>query len=262
MISFARGAIAIPARLESMRLPNKLLLARTGRPLLAHVVERCLAAAARSGGQLTEVFVACDDERLCRAAEAAGVRAALTGRHHQCGTTRIAEAVGRLPHAPDFVVNVQGDEPELAPEAILAVVAALAAGTAPMATLAVAMPAGTAAEKADPNVVKVALAADGHALCFSRAPIPYDRQLEAAGGSPWHHHLGIYAYRTDFLQAFAALPPTPLEQREGLEQLRALEHGHRLRVAEVPAAWAAKGIDTAEDYEAFVRRTLARSAAA
>ena len=177
----------------------------------------------------------------------------MTDRGHQCGTSRIAEAVRQLPTPPDFVVNVQGDEPELAAEAILAVVEAL--GDAAMATLAVAMPAHAPGQD-DPNTVKAVLAVDGTALYFSRAPVPHFRQAVGV----WHHHLGIYAYRTAFLHQFAALPPTPLEQAESLEQLRALEHGVRLNVGVVPAAWAAKGIDTAEDYEAFVRRQSRRAA--
>jgi 3-deoxy-manno-octulosonate cytidylyltransferase (CMP-KDO synthetase) len=252
-----RGIIAIPARRASTRLPDKLLLAKTGRPLIHHVIDRCRAAVAQSKGRLLEVVVACDDERLKQAAMRAGVRAIMTGRHHACGTTRIAEAIGYLPETlnVDFVVNVQGDEPELAPEAILAVVDALLDDAdAPMATLCVAMPSGSEMMKQNPNAVKVVVDGRGRAMYFSRAPIPYDRNEPEDGEPLWRHHLGIYAYRTPFLVDYARMPASPLEKREGLEQLRALEAGYVIRCGAVPAAWAAKGVDTEEDYAAFVSR--------
>jgi 3-deoxy-manno-octulosonate cytidylyltransferase (CMP-KDO synthetase) len=252
-----RGIIAIPARRASTRLPDKLLLSRTGKPLLHHVIDRCRDAVAMSKGRLLEVIVACDDEGLKKVALQAGVRAVLTGSHHACGTTRIAEAVGYLPDSLkfEFVVNVQGDEPELAPEAILAVAETLLEDAhVPMATLAVPMPTGSETMKANPNAVKVVVDARGRAMYFSRSTIPYDRN-DAEDGEPlWRHHLGIYAYRTDFLLEFARMPASPLEKREGLEQLRALEAGVVIRCGSVPAAWAAKGVDTEEDYAAFVSR--------
>ena len=252
------GVIAIPARLASTRLPSKLLLAETGKPLLAHVIDRGREATQQSQGLLTEVIVACDDEALLDIARRHGARAVMTGNHHRCGTTRIAEAVERLGLDIDFVVNVQGDEPELAPEAILRVAQILLSDpVADMSTLVIAMPDGTAAQKSNPNAVKAVLAADGRALYFSRAPVPYDRNPPAPGSALWHHHLGIYAYRRDFLAAFAQLPVSPLEEREGLEQLRALEAGRVIKAAAVPAQWAGKGIDTREDYDAFVRRLAA-----
>ncbi|MGL4463189.1 MAG: cytidylyltransferase domain-containing protein, partial [Planctomycetia bacterium] len=149
-----RGVVAIPARLASTRLPNKLLLAETGRPLLAHVIERAAAAVELSNGLLTEVVVAADDDRLLRIAAAYGARAVATGFEHRCGTTRIAEAVAKLygDAPPDFVVNVQGDEPELSPTAVLRVAEVLLDdATADMSTLVVAMPVGTEALKSDPN---------------------------------------------------------------------------------------------------------------
>jgi 3-deoxy-manno-octulosonate cytidylyltransferase (CMP-KDO synthetase) len=242
--------------MASTRLPDKLMLAAAGKPILQHVIERAQTAAAQSDGRISQVVVAYDDERLRQIALACGVRAIATGTHHACGTTRIAEAVEALgDDSIDFVVNVQGDEPEIAPEAILTVVEALLADErAPMATLATAMPKGSEGMKANPNAVKVVIDKSGKAIYFSRAPVPYDRARSEEGEALWHHHLGIYAYRRDFLTEFAALPPSALEVREGLEQLRAIEHGHAIRVGIVPAAWAAKGIDTAEDFAAFARR--------
>jgi 3-deoxy-manno-octulosonate cytidylyltransferase (CMP-KDO synthetase) len=252
-----RGIVAIPARRASSRLPDKLLLSATGKPLLQHVVERCQSAARKSDGRIADVIVACDDAELANIAKSAGVRAVLTGSHHLCGTTRIAEAVSNLSDHPrlDFVVNVQGDEPEIAPEAILRVVELLAEDSeARMATLAVAMPKGSESHKNNPNAVKVVCDARGRALYFSRAPLPYDRQEPEAGEPLWRHHIGVYAYRKDFLFEFARMPASRLELREGLEQLRALEAGAPIAVGNIPAAWAAKGIDTLEDYDAFVRR--------
>jgi 3-deoxy-manno-octulosonate cytidylyltransferase (CMP-KDO synthetase) len=251
------GIIAIPARLASTRLPNKLLLAQTGRPLLAHVIDRALDAVRASRGLLTQVVVACDHESLISVARQCGVRAVMTGEHHRCGTTRIAEAIEKLTldRQIDFVVNVQGDEPELAPQAILRVAEVLLNDpAAEMSTLVIAMPPGTEAKKANPNAVKAVIDAQGRALYFSRAPVPYDRNPPTGDEPLWHHHLGIYAYRREFLLHFANLPPCPLEEREGLEQLRALNAGKTIQVGVIPEAWAGKGIDTADDYAAFVRR--------
>jgi 3-deoxy-manno-octulosonate cytidylyltransferase (CMP-KDO synthetase) len=256
-LAISQGIIVIPARRDSSRLADKLLLKATGKPLIQHTIERCLAAMRQAGGLIADVIVACDDDALKRAANSAGVRAVLTGKHHLCGTTRIAEAIEIIDpdHHFDFVVNVQGDEPEIAPEAILRVIESLYAHPDTlMATLAVAMPTGSEAKKTNPNAVKVVTDSLGRALYFSRSPIPYDRHEPEPGEPMWKHHLGIYAYRTEFLLEFARMPMSPLERREGLEQLRALEAGVTIRVGTVPSAWAAKGIDTAEDYIAFVAR--------
>lgn len=252
-----RGIVAIPARLASTRLPNKLLLRATGRPLLAHVIDRATEAVAQSNGALQQVLVACDDKELLAVARSQGVHAVMTGEHHRCGTTRIAEAVEKVfaDSPPDFVVNVQGDEPEIAPEAILTVAEQLLAdSSAQMSTLAIGMPPGHEEQKSNPNVVKAVLDQTGRALYFSRAPVPYNRTAPQTDEYDWYHHLGIYAYRYDFLREFAALAPSPLEERESLEQLRALDAAKTIRVGVVPAAWAGKGIDTPDDYAAFVRR--------
>jgi 3-deoxy-manno-octulosonate cytidylyltransferase (CMP-KDO synthetase) len=252
-----RGIIVIPARLASTRLPNKLILQETGRPLLAYVVGNARRAVAMSDGQLQKVVVACDDERLVAIAQEAGAQAVLTGEHHQCGTTRIAEAIEKLglSHGLDFVVNVQGDEPELDPRAILDVTSALLSDeNADMATLVIAMPGGTESHKANPNVVKAVLDARGRAIYFSRAAIPFDRQPTPPHLPSWYHHLGIYAYRTPFLMEFASWPVSTLERQESLEQLRAIEAGRIIAARAVPSAWAGKGIDTPDDYQAFVER--------
>jgi 3-deoxy-manno-octulosonate cytidylyltransferase (CMP-KDO synthetase) len=255
----SKGVIAIPARLGATRLPNKLLLAETGRPLLAHVVENCLKAVRDSKGLLIDVVVGVDDPQLHRVASEAGAKAVYTGNHHQCGTTRIAEAVDKAGLLPkiDFVINVQGDEPELAPAAIHQVAHTLLNNPWDIATLVIAMPAGTEDQKANPNAVKAVLDGKGRALYFSRAVVPYDRNPVATGATSWCHHLGIYAYRKAALIEFAALIPSPLERQEGLEQLRALEAGRTIGASTVPAHWAGKGIDTPADYAAFVGRRRA-----
>lgn len=251
------GIVAIPARLGSTRLPNKLLLDETGKPLLAHVIECVEEAVRASEGMLKEIVVAVDDDRLLAVARDCGVRAVMTSAEHRCGTTRIAEAVEIVGYdsTVDFIVNVQGDEPELHPQAILQVARELLSDVvADMSTLVIAMPAGTDAAKANPNAVKAILDSRGRAMYFSRAPIPFDRNPPGPGEALWHHHLGIYAYRRQFLQEFAHLPSCPLEEREALEQLRALNAGKVIKVGCIPHEWAGKGIDTREDYVAFVLR--------
>ncbi len=261
MTGAAAPAIAvIPARLASTRLPDKPLLARTGRPLIAHVVDT-----ARRARSLERLIVATDDDRIAAAATEAGAEAALTHPDHPNGTSRIAEVVARLwPEATDpashaahrIIVNLQGDEPELDPALIDRLVAALRQqpdpAATPMATIAGAFEPGE--DAADPNLVKVVLDTRGRALYFSRAAIPHDREGIAAGdgaAAPLKH-AGIYAYRAGFLLEYANLPPTPLEQTEKLEQLRALEHGYHIAV--ITARLTHHGIDTAEQYDAFVER--------
>jgi 3-deoxy-manno-octulosonate cytidylyltransferase (CMP-KDO synthetase) len=239
----------IPARHASTRLPGKPLLAETGKPLIRHVVEA--VGAARN---VERVLVATDDERIARAVAGFGGRAVMTRPDHPSGTDRIAEAAAGLDLAgTDIIVNVQGDEPEMDPAHVDALVDLLAASRAPMATLAAPLDP-SAAE--DPACVKVVTAADGSALYFSRAPIPFDRD---GAGCERLLHLGVYAYRKAFLLEFAAMPPGRLEQIERLEQLRALEAGHRIAVARVPSAVA--GIDTRNDYAAFVARYRGKGAA-
>ena len=227
-------AVIIPARYGATRFPGKPLADLGGRPLIAHVVER----AKRARG-VAVVAVATDDERIAAAARTAGAEAILTG-DAATGTDRVAFAAKRLARAPDLVVNLQGDEPLIEPEAIEALVAAIARDGAEMGTLARPLEDG---ELERTQVVKVVTDLQGNALYFSRAPIPHRR---AGGASPLARaHVGIYAFTTPCLHRFAALAPTPLEQEEALEQLRALEHGIRIRVADT--AYRGFGIDTPED---------------
>jgi 3-deoxy-manno-octulosonate cytidylyltransferase (CMP-KDO synthetase) len=246
-----KAVAIIPARYASTRLPGKPLLAETGRPLIRHVVE-----AARACGRLSRVVVATDDDRIRQAVEAFGGEGVMTRADHACGTDRIAEAVSPAKlNLPDdaIVANIQGDEPDLPAECIDKLIDALEAADAPMATLATPL-APEAAD--DPNKVKVVVARDGAAMYFSRARIPFDR--DGAGGLRYLLHVGVYAYRAGFLRVFTRLEPTPAERAEKLEQLRALEHGHRIAVAVVD--YPGHGIDTPEDYREFVERWQASHA--
>lgn len=241
-------AIAIiPARYGSTRFPGKPLAHRTGKPLIQHVVERVHQATT-----ISRVVVATDDQRISDAVEAFGGEAVMTGEHPN-GTSRIAEAVDTLEESEQtpfpIVVNVQGDEPEIEPAVIDALVQGLAAsGGAPMATLAADFAPDE--DPADPNIVKVVVNQLGRAMYFSRSIIPFNRDglLNLA---PLKHP-GLYAYQRAFLPEYVALPPTPAEETEKLEQLRALEHGFPIAV--VKADVRHHGIDTPEQYDAFVER--------
>lgn len=239
--------VAIPARYAASRLPGKPLRLLGGTPLVLHVAERALEAGAR------EVWVATDDTRIADALQGLPtVRVAMTAASHASGTDRLAECARQAGWSDDtLVVNLQGDEPFAPADGIRAVAEALVYSGADMATLAT--PVEDAETLFDPNVVKVVRQQNLDALYFSRAPIPWHRDAfaqsrEHLSGSHWLRHIGIYAYRAGFLQAFAALPPGRLEQLESLEQLRVLEAGHRLSVALSPAAFP-PGIDTPADLE-------------
>jgi len=240
-------AVVIPARLESVRLPRKLLRADTGKPLIQHTYENaCRASLPR------EVLIAADSEEILRAVAPFGSRAVLTRCDHRSGTDRIAEAAEKLDAS--VIVNVQGDEPEMPPSVIDAVAEVLLSEKdVRMATAAVPLPRG---KETDPSCVKVVLDREGYALYFSRAPIPFKREREEDYAFPPLLHLGIYAYRRDFLAAFTALPPGRLERTEKLEQLRALEHGYRIKVVTTESVGV--GIDTEEDYRNFVARCRKR----
>ena len=232
----------IPARYASTRLPGKPLLAETGKPLIQHVVE----AVGRSS--ISRSVVATDDARIYEAVRSFGGEAVMTREDHACGTDRLAEAAEKLALADDdLVINVQGDEPDIPPEALNTLVALLRNSTIPMATLATPLPLSQAS---DPNRVKVVLRSDGRAMYFSRAKIPLDR--DSAGFDGYLLHLGVYAYRVAFLKKFSKLEPTLAERTEKLEQLRALERGYDIAVAVVDYDGA--GIDTPADYAAFVAR--------
>lgn len=239
--------VAIPARHDSVRLPGKPLRLIAGEPMIRHVARRALAAGA------AQVVVATDDARIAAALAGEAVQVVMTRADHPSGSDRLAEAAQQLGWRDDaIVVNLQGDEP-LAPEAgIRAVVDTLSASSAPMATLAV--PLGDAAQLHDPNCVKLVRDLHGNALYFSRAAIPWPRDAgpDADGVATSHvgalRHIGIYAYRAGFLRTFAALPATPLEQIEMLEQLRALEHGHAIAVGISPQPFPS-GVDTEADLQ-------------
>lgn len=245
----------IPARLHSTRLPRKLLLAETGRPLIEYTWR-----AASKARNLKQVLIAADSNEIQDVVTGFGARCELTGEHPS-GTDRIAEVARRCCGDGDIFVNIQGDEPEIDPANIDAVVAALVnCPAAEMATLAT--PLKSLEQVQASSCVKVVVAADGRALYFSRSVIPFCRDRDAEEvlrtDQPWLLHLGIYAYRADFLKQLTELPPSRLEQLEKLEQLRALEAGARIQVATV--AHHSVGIDTPEDYARFVARQRATTA--
>jgi len=239
----------IPARLSSTRLHRKLLLADTGRPLIQHTWE-----AARQARSLADVIVATDSSEIASAVRSFGGRCEMTGEHPS-GTDRIAEVVARSFASADIVVNIQGDEPEVDPQSIELLVRLLAERPdADMSTLATRVRSREVRDSA--SCVKVVCAADGRALYFSRSMIPFcrdrdpDELLESE--SPWLLHLGLYAYRRDFLMKLTKLPVSRLERLEKLEQLRALEASATIQVGlvEHPSV----GIDTPEDYARFIER--------
>ncbi|MDX2035683.1 MAG: 3-deoxy-manno-octulosonate cytidylyltransferase [Isosphaeraceae bacterium] len=244
----------IPARYASTRLPGKPLLSDTGRPMIQHVVD-----AARRSTRLTRIIVATDDERIAEAVRGFGGEVAMTRADHPSGTDRIAEVAETLADA-SIIVNLQGDEPEIS-GATLDLVASLLERDleAQMATLAT--PILEESVFRDPSCVKVVCSSRNRALYFSRSPIPHDRD-----GRPDHEpptrdrplgylHLGLYAYRRDFLLQYAKMPQSRLEQLEKLEQLRVLEAGYSIAIDFVEERGI--GIDTPEDYRRFVERQRA-----
>lgn len=238
--------VVIPARYGSTRFPGKPLAELCGWPMIRHVVER----ARESGAE--RVLVATDDRRILERCTALGVEAVTTRADHPSGTDRLAEVVATLGLADEaIVVNVQGDEPLMPPAFIRQVAEELEARPGiPMATLVT--PLTSADELHDPNVVKAVRSAQGQALYFSRAPIPWDRDhngtpAPAALGS-WWRHLGIYAYRAGFLRAYPELTVAPIEQIESLEQLRVLWHGLAIHAGEVSGD-TGPGVDTPADLD-------------
>ena len=224
----------IPARYASTRLPGKPLRDIAGKPMIVRVYERAMGARL-----VQDVVVATDDERIRAAVEAHGGRAVMTRADHATGTDRLAEVAARMTDC-DLIINVQGDEPLIEPSVIDALVAPFRADEQlSMATVKTEM--RNAAEMENPNNVKVITDANDNALYFSRARIPYAR----VPGAKVYKDIGIYAYRRDFLLAYARMAQTPLERSESLEQLRALENGYRIRVVETDAVFI--GVDTEED---------------
>jgi len=227
----------IPARLAAVRLPNKPLLDIAGKPMIQRVWERSRAAAG-----LHDLLVATPDPEIVAAVEAFGGSAVLTSDRHRSGTDRLAEAAANLEEA-EIIVNIQGDEPLIEADCIDRAIAPLRVDRRlPMTSLMCPCPPE---ELDNPATVKVVCDRAGEALYFSRARIPFPRNPE--GRAIVMQHIGLYAYRRDFLLRFAALPPTPLEQTESLEQLRVLEHGYSIRMVEV--ARAPLSVDTPDDLE-------------
>ncbi len=249
-------AIIIPARLESTRLPLKLLLAETGLPLICHTARRAVEIRDRSHGAFQEVVVAADAEPLVEAVEQfsrrekIGVRAVMTRTDHQSGSDRIAEVAAGMPASVDAVLNLQGDEPEVPVDAVLGLGEFFRAKRPDVATLV--YPVTDKAERANPALVKAVLGRDGRALYFSRADIPFRRDEGVNQAS--YGHVGIYLYSRSALEKFVSLPQGILEQTEKLEQLRALENGMTI-AALVMDRKPPKGIDTPEDYAEFVKKS-------
>lgn len=243
------STIIIPARLASTRLPRKLLLNETGKSVLQHTYESA-SQAKKPGG----ICVAADCEEIAAEVRSFGGRVELTSPDCPSGTDRVAEIARKLPNV-DVLVNVQGDEPEISAAAIdLAVELLEKNPSAVMSTLAT--PIRTKVQLHDPACVKVVFDQHGKAIYFSRAPIPFPRNwddsLLAATPASFHQHIGLYAYRRDFLLELASMPRAAIEIVENLEQLRVLAAGHTILVGVIDEPTI--GIDTPEDYRAFVER--------
>ena len=242
----------IPARYASTRLPGKPILDIGGKPMVVRVAER-----ARQVSSINRIIIATDDQRIFDAVAAAGEEVMMTSPDHQTGTDRLAEVAAKLD--AEIIVNVQGDEPLIEPATIEAAIAPLLADNS-IVMSTTSEPIESAADLLNPNVVKVVTDPEGFALYFSRSPIPFPRSAVQAHGSieaalaarpellsQYAKHTGMYVYRREFLLNYAKLPSTPLEQSELLEQLRALEHGYKIKVVKV--THRSIGVDTPEDLE-------------
>jgi len=238
--------VVIPARYASSRLPGKSLLDIAGKPMIQHVYERALESGAE------EVIVATDDQRIADAVGACGATVCMTRTDHKSGTDRIAEVAAARQWPDDqIVVNLQGDEPMMPPGLVSRVAHELQADAdAVMSTVCV--PTRDSDAVFDPNIVKVVMDASRYALYFSRAPIPWSRDTFSGGGHTlpegvdYYRQFGLYAYRAGFLRMFTELSHCPLEDVESLEQLRALYHGYKIRLAVVDHE-PPHGVDTPED---------------
>jgi 3-deoxy-manno-octulosonate cytidylyltransferase (CMP-KDO synthetase) len=225
----------IPARFASSRFPGKALVTLKNKPILQHVWEKSIQART-----LSTVLIATDDQRIFDAAQSFGANVVMTREDHLSGTDRVSEAAAAQPC--DIVVNIQGDEPLIDPAAIdLAAQALIDDPTLVMSTLKRRI--DVPSEITNPNCVKVVTGFSGDAIYFSRCPIPYNRGVNEA----YFKHIGLYVYRKPFLLGYSAMPVGPLERAESLEQLRALENGHRIRVIET--SYESLGVDTPEDLE-------------
>ena len=253
----------IPARYDSVRLPGKALLEIAGKPMICWVVERALAAS-----NVTRAIVATDDERILKAVRSAGYEAVMTSSHHRSGTDRIAEVASSLADA-DIVVNVQGDEPLISPQTIEHAIVAMGEGE--RADIVTTWePIESAADVLNPDVVKVVVDEREFAVYFSRSPVPFLRDAAQQHGSierglknepgllaKFRKHTGLYVYRREVLLQFAKWPQSELERLESLEQLRALEHGVKIRA--IKASANSIGVDTIADLER-VRRLVEEGA--
>jgi len=237
------ASVVIPARYASTRFPAKILASETGRPLVQHVVDQV-----RKCRAVRDVIVATDDTRIASALKPFGTRCVLTDEGHHSGTDRIAEVAAGL--SDDIVVNVQGDEPEIEPETVDGLIELVLESGGGMATAATRFPAD--ADPADVNLVKVVIGQENRAVYFSRLPVPFYRDPASGHKPAYYLHLGIYAYARPFLLRLAGWKPTAAEMAEKLEQLRVLEHGEPIFVLRVDRA--THGIDTPEQYQAFVKR--------
>lgn len=232
--------MVIPARLSSKRFPRKVLARETGKYLVQHVYERVLGCPG-----VDRIIIATDSTEVEEACRSFAADVVMTSEKHASGTDRVAEVAHQLPH--EVVVNIQADEPLIEHQDLIALVELLSEDV-DMTTLAVRRsdPEGFG----DPNIVKAVIGEDGSALYFSRSPVPFTGESPAE----WFHHLGMYGYRREFLLDYARMPPTALEKRERLEQLRALENGYKIRVGLSPHRHL--GIDTEEEYRSFVQECL------
>lgn len=254
-------AIVIPARFASTRLPEKMLLNETGWPLIRHAYEQ-----AKKSKRASRVVIATDDVRIAEAIKGFGGDYVMTDANHPTGTDRLAEVASQHLAECDFIINVQGDEPEIEPTAIDRLADLFAASDAEMGTLVTRFPKGRNSgpgSPADPNCVKAVLGAPirdlgFQALYFSRSLVPFPRDAAGAvaDASDYFLHLGIYAYRPAFLKKFVTLPQGKLETTEKLEQLRVLENGYKIVAGVIETSQP--GVDTREDYDAFVKRWKAK----
>ena len=232
----------LPARWASTRLPGKVLIDICGKPLVQHVWER-----AKQCKRLSEVIIACDEPKVLERCKAFGANAVLTSKDHPSGSDRIAEATSRSD--ADIIVNIQADEPLIDPKLIDDLVLALENDEA----CVVATPIKRLANGEDfnnPNIVKVVVDVHGHALYFSRAAIPFKRDGKPSDYSRYFRHVGLYAYRRDFLFTYCQWPKSFLEQEESLEQLRVLEAGYKIKCVETDVE--AVGVDTPEDVQKVI----------
>ena len=247
-----RVAAILPARWGSTRFPGKPLHPIAGKPLIRHVWER-----ARQAQRLAQVIIATDDERIATAARAFGAEVAMTSADHPSGTDRIAEVARTLPGVT-HLLNIQGDEPLIDP-ALLDRLAQTLIENPGLEMATTANPFGPGDDVANPNAVKVVVDAAGNALYFSRCAIPFRRDPARTGPPPYLRHHGLYGYSLPFLLRFVQWPPSPLEQAEALEQLRALENGAKIRV--LVTDHASVGVDTPADVLVVEKQLAAHSGA-